>query len=179
MVELAKQRQIVTTKETIEPLKPELKSSARLIDKTTIKGKAGEISIYEIMWEKKDETIIMDAPLDAINVESRIELRLRDQIIVVDLNRPSVTLGRQQHNDLVIDDICVSRTHARIEYRRGKFLLIDKSTNGTYAQSKGKKTINLNRDEALLLGNGAISLGREMDQTSDEKTPLIHFEIKP
>ena len=40
---------------------------------------------------------------------------------------------------------------------------------------KGKKKVNLKRDEAQLLGNGVISLGREVDPDS----PLaIHYAIK-
>lgn len=178
MASLAKQRQIITTEETVEAMPPELKSTARYIDKTTIKGKAGETKIYEIMWEQKDETVMLDVSMDSLIIEARLELRLGDQTIEVGQNRPVITMGRQTHNDLVIDDIRVSRTHARIEYRRGKFMLIDQSTNGTYALIQGERSIKLRRDEAPLMGDGVISLGRKTVRNSSEKGPLVYFEIK-
>ncbi len=178
MAALAKQRQIITTEETVEAMHSDFKSTARYVDKTNIKGKSGETKIYEIMWEEKDETIMMDASLDSLIIETRLELKFGDQTLEVDQNHPSVTLGRQSHNDMVIDDIRVSRTHARIEYRRGKFVLIDQSTNGTYAILQGEKSIKLKRDEAVLHGNGIISLGRKTVRNGSEKVTLIHFEVK-
>ncbi len=175
-VNLAKQRQIVTTEETVEALNSELKKMARYIDEAIIKGKPGGVKIYEIMWEQKDETVMVDVPLDALVTESRMALRIGNKIIEVGQSRPKVTLGRQKHNDVVVDDIRVSRTHARIEYRRGKILLIDQSKNGTYAIIQGGKIISLRRDEALLSGSGIISLGREMVTESTVEKLLIHFE---
>jgi hypothetical protein len=178
MVALAKQRQIITTEESVEAMHSDFKNTARYVDKTTVKGKSGKTKIYEIMWDEKDETVMMDASLDSLIIETRLELKFGDQRLEVDQNRPSVTLGRQNHNDLVIDDIRVSRSHARIEYRRGKFILIDQSTNGTYAVMQGEKSIKLKRDETALIGNGIISLGRKTVGKESGKDPLIHFEVK-
>ena len=120
----------------------------------------------------------MDVPLDSLLDECLMELKFGDQSVEVGKDRSFINIGRQRHNDLVVDDIRVSRTHARIEYRRGKFILIDQSTNGTYAQDQGGKNIHLRRDETPLSGSGVISLGREMDSNDTEDTSLIHFEIK-
>ena len=175
MVAMAKQRQIITTDDTIAVLSNEHKSSARIIDKTTVKGKSGEFNIYEVIWEQHDATVMVDESLDARKMESRMELKFQGLTIEVDQNRPSVTLGRQSHNDVVVNDERVSRTHARIEYRRGKFILIDQSTNGTFALIKGKKSITLRRDEASLLGSGIIGLGREV---TNESPVAIHYSIR-
>jgi len=149
MVSMAKQRQIVTTEDTIEVIKQDHKKETRIIDKTTVKGKSGEMNIYEVVWEQQDATVMVDETMDALKIESRMELTYQGQTIDVDQNRPSVTLGRQNHNDVVVNDTRVSRSHARIEYRRGKFMLIDQSTNGTFALIQNKKNITLRRDEVL------------------------------
>ena len=176
MVALAKQRQIITTEQTVKALNQEHQSAARCIDKTTVKGKSGEMDIYEVIWERHDVTVMLDdQPLDAMTLKSRMELRFHDQHLEVDENRPTVTLGRQSHNDVVVNDNRVSRSHSRIEYRRGKFVLIDQSTNGTYVLIQGKKSLNIKRDEAPLIGNGIIGLGREV---TDESPFAIHFQIK-
>jgi len=175
MVSMAKQRQIVTTDETIEVLCEKYKNTARIIDKTTVKGKSGEINIYEVIWEQQDATVMVDDSFDARKIESQMELKFQDVNIHVDQNRPSATLGRQSHNDIVVNDGRVSRTHARIEYRRGKFVLIDQSTNGTFALIQGKKSITLKRDEAVLLGKGILGLGRDV---TEESPVAIHYSIK-
>jgi hypothetical protein len=53
--------------------------------------------------------------------------------------RPGATIGRHRENDLVVDDIFVSRIHARIEYRKGRFFVVDTSTNGTYLLPRERK----------------------------------------
>jgi len=175
MVSLAKQRQIVTTEETVAQVPEDSRPEMQVIDRTTIKGKSGEVDIYEVVWEEQDVTVMLDDSMEDMTLRSRMEVQFRGRVIEVDSNRPSATMGRQSHNDVVVADNRVSRTHARIEYRRGKFVLIDQSSNGTYVIIQGKKAINLKRDEAPLIGNGVIGLGREVPPDSPEG---IHYSIK-
>ncbi|MFC1493840.1 adenylate/guanylate cyclase domain-containing protein [Thermodesulfobacteriota bacterium] len=175
MVAMAKQRQIVTTQDTVDALSMEHKSEARKIDTTTVKGKSGKMDIFEVVWEQQDATVMVDDSPDAFKIESQMELTFQGRTVLVDQNKPSVTLGRQNHNDVVVNDGRVSRSHAKIEYRRGKFILIDQSTNGTFALIQGKKSVTLKRDEATLLGKGIIGLGREV---VDESPVAIHYSIK-
>lgn len=176
MVALAKQRQIITTEDTIEALPEGHNFDVHCIDKTTVKGKSGEMNIYEVIWEEQDLTVMMDDVMDQPEVpKARLELKFSDQIFELDDNRPSVTLGRQVHNDVVVNDGRVSRSHSRIEYRRGKFFVVDQSSNGTYLMVQGKQGVTLKRDEAQLIGSGVIGLGREVDQ---ESNLAIHYAIK-
>lgn len=175
MVAMAKQRQIVTTQDTVDVLSDEHKNEARKIDSTTVKGKSGKMDIFEVVWEQQDATVMVDDSLDAFKIESQMELTFQGRTVVVDQNKPSVNLGRQNHNDVVVNDGRVSRSHAKIEYRRGKFILIDQSTNGTFALIQGKKSVTLKRDEATLLGKGIIGLGREVVEDSPV---AIHYSIK-
>jgi len=118
---------------------------------------------------------MVEDSLDSLKLDARLELEFDDNTIQLDADRPSATLGRQGHNDVVVKDSRVSRSPARIEYRRGKFMLVDQSTNGTYVLIQGKKKLTVKRDEAHLFGSGIISLGRDVDPAS----PLaIHFRIK-
>jgi hypothetical protein len=175
MVAYAKQRQIITTKETIDLLPPERQDSAHMIDKTIIKGKSGEILIYEVIWEEHDLTVMGEDVLEVSTIKTRLEVTYQGQTFDLDENRPSSTLGRQIHNDVVVRDNRVSRSHARIEYRRGKFFVVDQSSNGTYVAITGKEGKLLKRDETQLLGKGVIGLGREVTPDSDL---AIHFAIK-
>jgi predicted component of type VI protein secretion system len=67
----------------------------------------------------------------------------------------------------------VSRQHARIEYRRGFFVLSDVSTNGTYVTLPSADTVVLHRNELPLRGSGSISLGREPALNT---ALLIHYQ---
>ncbi len=53
------------------------------------------------------------------------------------LDKPLLTVGSHRSNDIVVDDTTVSRNHARIERRLGRFTLTDlDSTNGTTVNGK-------------------------------------------
>lgn len=53
---------------------------------------------------------------------------------------PSVVLGRDVNSDLVVARPLVSRAHCSIERRQDKFVLADKSSNGTYVTFVGEET---------------------------------------
>src|SRR5207248_828082 len=52
-------------------------------------------------------------------------------------NKPEVTIGRVQGNDIVLPKGNISKRHSRIVLKDGKFIIVDlKSTNGTYVNGK-------------------------------------------
>ena len=89
-------------------------------------------------------------------------LDFRDRHVSIDHEHPVATLGRDLVNRLVVEDPKVSRLHARVEIRKDKFILIDRSTNGTYVHPDGRKMFLVHRDEAALDGEGFFSLGQEV-----------------
>ena len=176
MVAQAKQRQITTTEGTVKLLSEERQSAARCIDSTTVKGKSGVLRIYEVIWEAHDLTVMATTTPEISTLKSRLELTYQGQTIKLDENRPSAALGRQRHNDVIVNDSRVSRSHARIEYNRGKFTLIDQSSNGTTVLAEGKESLLLKREETQLLGSGVIGLGRDV---TPESETAVHFAVKP
>jgi len=104
--------------------------------------------------------------------QARLRLHFREQEIEVSQSRPVVTIGRGQQNDIVVLDALASRVHARIEYRRGKFVLLDQSTNGTYVLIQDGERAYLRREELTLRGSGVITLGRTAEAEAPE---AIHF----
>lgn len=109
------------------------------------------------------------------SVQHRLELRLGRLLIVMDDDRPTVTMGRQRHNDIEIIDTRVSRSHARIELKDGRFILTDHSTNGTYVKWNGREdSLDLKRSELPLEGAGTINLGRKL---IDRPSRTIYFNL--
>ena len=82
--------------------------------------------------------------------------------------RSSLTLGRDQQNDVVIADKMASRMHARIERRRDKFVLVDQSSNGTFVKIDGEPEIQLRREEMILRRRGRVSFGHAHADDLDE-----------
>jgi predicted component of type VI protein secretion system len=68
-----------------------------------------------------------------------------------------------------------SRQHARIEFRRGKFVLVDQSTNGTWVRGDDGKDHYLRREELALWGEGMISLG---DRIHPEHPATIRYRTR-
>jgi predicted component of type VI protein secretion system len=68
---------------------------------------------------------------------------------------------------MTIDSKLISRNHASIEYRKGKFIFIDSSTNGTYIQTEEGRNVFIRREEVPLWGLGNISLGRVPEEDEE------------
>jgi hypothetical protein len=156
-------------------MSPELRKQTRQIDVATVRGKLDEVALYELLWNPEEATSM----LPTIEWEnqgrnaSRVILTFRDQIVDVHDQRKSVIMGRADDNDLVIKGNLISRIHAKVEMRRGKFVLVDQSTNGTFVQNlQGEETF-VRRDFAEIHGEGTIGLGRA---ESPGSSLAIHFK---
>ena len=91
---------------------------------------------------------------------SKLLLNFRDSTIEVSDRRKSINIGRADDNDLVVKGNLISRIHAKIEMRRGKFMLIDQSTNGTFLRNAQGQEKFVRRDSTELGDEGVIGLGR-------------------
>ena len=80
------------------------------------------------------------------------------------------TIGRKLDNDLVIQDLLVSRHHAEIVQREGSYFIKDKnSTGGTYLNNKRIKEAQLFSNDLILLANTPLMFIQE-DQKFKEKS---------
>ncbi|MBI4798735.1 MAG: adenylate/guanylate cyclase domain-containing protein [Desulfarculus sp.] len=173
LASMAKPWQILTTQKTIEALGSDSDETTRHIVRTAMRGKTEEVDVYEVLWEDGGLTRFAAKP-QPLDMAERLRLTLGSRQLEVNPGHPVATLGRGPQNDLVVADKGVSRWHARVELRRGKFFLVDKSTNGTFIVTDGKEPVYLNYDESLLPPRGAIILGS--DDQGDHKVK-VSFEL--
>lgn len=96
----------------------------------------------------------------------RMRLQFDDRELLVDERHSSITIGRAEDNDVVVTRERVSRVHVRIDLSRNKFVLVDKSTNGTFVQSADGEESFIRRGSLQLKGQGMIGLGRRPRQGS-------------
>lgn len=94
---------------------------------------------------------------------------------ILELNRPVVTIGRGEANDLVLNDNSVSRFHAVIKHKENFVVIADRgSTNGVYVGGK-----RLTQETALKNGDIA-TLGRyelRFEQVDDRGLMVRKVEI--
>jgi adenylate cyclase len=162
MTSQAKSKQIVISGFTVEQMSPELRNQTRQIDVATVRGRLDEVALFELVWQPEEATSM----LPTIEWEnkgrkvSKLLLNFKDSTIEVSDRRKSVNLGRADDNDLVVKGNLISRIHAKIEMRRGKFMIIDQSTNGTFVLNVQGQEVFVRRDSAELGEEGTIGLGR-------------------
>jgi class 3 adenylate cyclase len=163
MTSQAKAKQIITTLSTVERLSPEWQAVARQIDIATVRGKADEVVLFEVLWQPEEATSML--PTVGLGRKpsarpKRLSLRYQGREVTVGEGRKSATLGRAEENDVVVKGNLISRVHARVEASRDKFTLVDESTNGTFVQTNAGEEIFVRRDSTQLTGEGVIGLGR-------------------
>ena len=175
MTGIAKSRQIITTEATALQLSPELREHSREIDHAYVKGKSRDIVIYEFLWESEDVTrLSLPTGQSLADSPGPLVAQYGDLRKIVSSEVPSLSFGRGADADIVVQSDLASRQHARIEYRRGKYILIDRSTNGTFVRTDDGRDVYVHREELPLQGRGIISLGEEIQLN---KPFLVHFKI--
>ena len=97
-------------------------------------------------------------------------------VVIVNEGNPRVEIGRQKSNDIQVVNNRVSRTHALVELKNGKYYLSDQSSNGTYLLMEGRKGITVKKDEVMLTAKGVIGPGYKVNFKS---TDAIHILFEP
>ena len=163
MTSQAKSGQIMTTAATVDQLSQDWRAAVRQIDVATLKGQGNEITLFEVIWQTDDVTSMLpslEMGVSAVRKGQRLRLVLSDREVLIDEHRPQIAIGRADENDVIVRGNLISRIHARIELSRGKFRLIDQSTNGTFVNSLDGEESFVRRDSMELKGVGLLGLGK-------------------
>ena len=171
---LSKARQTLITQETRNCLSSEHAQLTRFVCSLPMKGKAGTSVIFEYIWENAGLTLMANGQPRSKEERPVLVLKCGPRLMEIDESQPEVTIGRMPSNDLILDYPRISRWHARVEHRRGKFVLIDASANGTFVRISGNEPVYLIHDEFQLYEEGIISLGREATPNSPG---ALHFFV--
>ena len=173
MAGLAKGGQIITTRDLVEKLPAELRAVTRSLSTLAVKGKSEDIAVFELMASQTEElTTLATRPSAAPQL--RLRLRHREREMLLGAEDKVVTFGRDPASHFQIADRKASREHARIEQRQGKYVLVDRSSNGTYVTFLGQREIALRREEAVLHGAGSFCFGHPY---LDDPGEVVTFEV--
>ncbi|NOR17984.1 FHA domain-containing protein [candidate division WOR-3 bacterium] len=98
-----------------------------------------------------------------------------DETQVIKLEKDHITLGRREDNDIVLDDVFVSRQHIEIEKKDKAYIIKDrKSRYGTFVNGESVIEIQLNYGDEIQVGNTLITFVDEktLDHIPEHKTPI-------
>lgn len=180
VAQIARANQIVITQSTVDALDQQLRQDCQMFDRINIKGDQEETIIYRLQWEhtgNNSRTTIVIPIEDITSFAEKFQLSLQvngARVFLLPEQTP-FAIGRDtQKAQLLIESEFASREHCHIEFRRGKYVLVDHSTNGTYVYQEEQAPIYLRREELPLQGRGFIGLG----QTLRSDNPwAIHFAL--
>jgi class 3 adenylate cyclase len=177
MASIAQSQQIITTEQVVENLSDVQKKIVRQFDKVKVKGKLERMVIFDLLWRKDDVTFIHTSPLTQGTLTRILTLEYGDQRIQFLPQQGSIHIGRESHNELVVTAAAASRTHAVLEYSRGKYVLSDISTNGTYLTTQNQQSLYLRRETVPLLGSGKIGLGEPVSDDNEHVIKYYFLEV--
>jgi len=182
MASLAKREQIVTTASTSSTTGGGGAVRTRALGTARVSGKLLPIAICDLVWQ--EDTSGMTMVQSAIRLGdvaaqlpagSKLKLRHRGKLIELTENSEPFMMGREGTNNLVVEADWVSRTHAQIEFKRGHFMICDRSTNATYVTIGQDAELRVHRDELHLRKSGSISMGQSAAINTHD---LIHFDAE-
>ena len=163
MEQLAQPGQILATARALKLLPSYIEGKPRLLSGLSVKGKTQELEIGEIVWRYLDNLTTVGGSMDDEAEDTRplpkLRLKHASGELVVE-HEAEVRLGRAPDANVVITDPKASRDHAAIVRRRDKYVLIDRSSNGTFVYIEGRSEIRLKREEYILSGSGTLGFGQ-------------------
>ena len=166
----AQQDQIITSGETLASFSPMVRAACRRLYSIQIKGKTHAVELVQLLWQldtDEGSTLTTSVAETAESPHATLRLKHRTTEIILDATRHSLSLGRDSAAELVINDAKASRIHCNVERRIHRFVLIDRSTNGTYVMFPDNTGVVLKREELPLHGHGWITLGQSRADTAE------------
>ncbi|NJN53140.1 MAG: FHA domain-containing protein [Gammaproteobacteria bacterium] len=145
----------------------------RNVERRRLKGEGEQQTLYRFDWEGRDVTRVNTAiSITAVKVRGQLHLDTGSGGVLVGRD-DRLRIGRDPTCDLIVDDPRVSRFHATLEWHRGRFVLKDHSTNGSFVQSNEQsRAIFIRREELPLTGDGRLMFA------ADDVDPSVSFRYE-
>ncbi|MDX1810955.1 MAG: adenylate/guanylate cyclase domain-containing protein [Gammaproteobacteria bacterium] len=169
---MASSKQILTSDLVAKNLSSDLLPKVRRYDNVEIRGTQKSLVLYDVVWQEQQDMTMVRTAVTAPQQNSQLTLLYKGKNYTIECNSPPFVMGRSKDSDLIIETSLASRVHAYLTYRRGKFILIDKSTNGTFVRNADNREVYLRREETPLVGRGVIAFG---ESTSVDNGQMLQY----
>ena len=176
VVEMARPGQILITEECFARVPLLGRSRIRAVDKITVRGRSVEVTVMEVLWERGRMVTTIVPPIQRPPTETaRMQIDYRGRTFTIAQQSNLMLIGRDASCQIVVSGAKTSRQHAALEWRRGKFVLEDRSTNGSFVLPDGGQLIHLRREELVLTGSGLIGFG---EQPREGGSAVVRYECQ-
>lgn len=183
LCDLAGPDQILATDSVMAQLPADTLVRSRRLGAMTIRGRAEPCMVHRIEWQSEvlSETFTLQAVLLPKSeagpgaAPQFIELSWLDLTVCFSHTELPLFLGRDTTAHFEVPDPRVSRKHARIEWRAGRFYFEDVSSYGSSVRFSGSTTaVALRRQGCVLLMKGEIALGASFEDLS---IPVVRYRL--
>lgn len=170
---LAREGEILLTELTVSQLEGPVRARCGNVERLRLKGEGEQQSLYRFDWEEHDVTRVNTAiSITAVKVRGQLRLDCGSGDVVVTQD-VRYRIGRDPACDLIIDDLRVSRFHATLEWHRGRFVLKDHSTNGSFVHAADQtRAVFIRREELPLTGVGRLTFA------AGDVAPAVSFRYE-
>ena len=166
-------------------LEPGVMDAARYrsLGMINVRGLTEPRSIFQIAWSEDVTTDLMtvrgmlpEAQRAGAGSGGSIALAWFGTTRVFTAAQLPVVIGRIPDSGFVVKDQRVSRSHARLEFINGAFVLTDLSSFGTWMRfsENPDAEVQLRRNDCVLHSTGEIALGASF---SDFSAPVVAFNV--
>ncbi len=169
--------QILLGEAVTDALPLDLQARLRSLGSIFLRGYEQPVPVHQIEWDAgwQNSQTMPHLPTVIASATQRLSLSWLDLHQEMPASQGLLHIGRTQAAEFVVNDIRVSRQHARIEWRGSYFMLTDLSSNGTWVRYAGQdNALALRRNECVLHGQGEICLGAK---PTDPTAPTVLFEV--
>lgn len=159
----AKPEQTLATDAVIKALPRIYQAVSRYVDDETWSFISIEhMAVHEIVWDVEGATTYAGEVPPPNSKKCRgIIFTCYGKSVVLDAERPVISIGRGSSNDLVVHHELASRQHLNAQFSRGRCTITDNSTNGTVIYlDDDSESHDLRRDSYTITGSGKLVLGR-------------------
>lgn len=175
--------QILATQTVIDELPADTLVRSRSLGAMDIRGRSEACLVHRVEWQSEVLTDFFTVPASLATAPQAASAPHIGQIALTWLDKAAtftstalpIHLGREAEAQFVVNDQRVSRLHARITWRTGKFYLEDVSSYGTWVRFAGSDAVvALRRQECVLPGTGEIAMGAPFE---DYSVPTVGFKL--
>ena len=175
--------QILGTDAVINELPSDTLVRFRSLGAMDIRGRNEACMVYRVEWQNEVLSDFFTVPaglsptpfVKAVPQIGAIAMSWLDVEGTFASTQLPIYIGRVSDAQFVVNDPRVSRLHAKITWRAGKFYLEDVSSYGTWVRfAGGNAIVALRRQECVMLVEGEIALGAPFE---DFTVPTVSFKF--
>ncbi len=102
-----------------------------------------------------------------VSLDSKLIERVR-------LDKEKISIGRDSDNDIYINNLAISRYHARILVENEKIFIEDlESSNGTYLNGKKTNHSEINEQDTILIGKYKINIENKTPRETQDSSAFL------